>query len=135
MNTLKSNNKLTIEDVIPNDVLKNDETEKELDEIKEIEENVDRKKLIYEIREYTYSFKTFKTMETFGRDLYNGKINTEESDEYQKDLLVEIMIFKKHTKPRSLEKKQVKEIILKNLYLFLRAEKWFLTRLKSKYFQ
>ena len=135
MNTLKSNKQLTIEDVIPNDVLKNDETEKELDEIKEIEENVDRKKLIYEIHEYTYSFKTFKTMETFGRDLYNGKINTEECDEYQKDLLVEIMIFKKHTKPRSLEKKQEKEIILKNLYLFLRAEKWFLTRLKEKYFQ
>ena len=135
MNTLKSNNQLTIEDVIPNDVLKNDETEKELDEIKEIEENVDRKKLIYEIHEYTYSFKTFQTMETFGRDLYNGKINTEESDEYQKDLLVEIMIFKKHTKPRSLEKKQEKEIILKNLYLFLRVEKWFLTRLKAKYFQ
>ena len=62
--------------------MKKDEAEKELDEIKKIQKNGDRKKLIYEIHEYTYSFKTFKTMETFGRDLYNGKINTEESDEY-----------------------------------------------------
>ena len=48
MNTLKSNNQLTIEDVIPKNALINDEAKKELDKIKEIEKNVDRKKLIYE---------------------------------------------------------------------------------------
>ena len=37
LNTLKSNNQLTIEDVIPNDALNNDEAKKELDKIKEIE--------------------------------------------------------------------------------------------------
>ena len=46
LNTLKSNNQLTIEDVIPNDTLNNDEVKKELDKIKEIEKNVDREKLI-----------------------------------------------------------------------------------------
>ena len=46
LNTLKSNNQLTIEDVIPNDTLNNDEAKKELDKIKEIEKNVDREKLI-----------------------------------------------------------------------------------------
>ena len=60
LNTLKSNNQLTIEDVIPNDALKNDESKKELDKIKEIEKNIDREKLIYETNEYTYSFKIFK---------------------------------------------------------------------------
>ena len=34
LNTLKSNNQLTIEDIIPNDALKNDEAKKELDKIK-----------------------------------------------------------------------------------------------------
>ena len=53
LNTLKSNNQLTIEDVIPNDALNNDEAKKELDKIKEIEKNVDREKLIYETNEYT----------------------------------------------------------------------------------
>ena len=35
LNTLKSNNQLTIEDVIPKNALNNDEAEKELDKIKE----------------------------------------------------------------------------------------------------
>ena len=37
LNTLKSNNRLAIEDVIPNVALNNNEAEKELGEIKEIE--------------------------------------------------------------------------------------------------
>ena len=37
LNTLKSNNQLTIEDVIPKNALNNDEAKKELDKIKEIE--------------------------------------------------------------------------------------------------
>ena len=66
LNTLKSNNQLTMEDVIPNDALNNNKAKKELDKIKEIEKNVDREKLIYETNEYTYSFKNFKTIKTFG---------------------------------------------------------------------
>ena len=41
LNTLQSNNQLTIEDVIPKNALDNDEAEKDLDKIKEIEKNVD----------------------------------------------------------------------------------------------
>ena len=59
LNTLKSNNQLTIEDVIPDNALSNDEAKKELDKIKEIEKNVDREKLIYESNEYTV-LKIFK---------------------------------------------------------------------------
>ena len=46
MNTLQSNNQLTIEDVIPKNALDNDEAEKDLDKIKEIEKNVDWEKLV-----------------------------------------------------------------------------------------
>ena len=134
MNTLKSNNQLTIEDVIPKNALNNDEAKKELDKIKEIEKNVDREKLIYETNEYTYSFKNFQTIKTFGRDIYEGKITIKQADEYQKDLLVEIMSFKKHTKPRSQEK-NMKKKFLKTCIVFLRAEEEFLTLLKAKYFQ
>ena len=105
LNTLKSNNQLTIEDVIPKNALNNDEAKKELDKIKEIEKNVDREKLIYETNEYTYSFKNFQTIKTFGRDIYQVKITIEEANEYQTDLLAEIMNFRKNTKPRSQEKK------------------------------
>ena len=104
VNTLKSNNHLTIEDVIPKIALNNDEAKKKLDKIKEIEKNVDRKKLVYETNEYTYSFKKFQTIKTFGRDIYEAKITLEEADKYQTNLLAEIMNFKKNAKRRSQEK-------------------------------
>ena len=47
LNTLKSNNQLAIEDVIPKNLFNNDEAKKELDKIKEVEQNVDREKLVY----------------------------------------------------------------------------------------
>ena len=53
LNTLKSNNQLIIEDVIPKNALNNDQAKKEVDKIKDIEKNVDREKLIYETNEYT----------------------------------------------------------------------------------
>ena len=70
LNTLKSNNQLIIEDVIPKNALINDEAKKEFDKIKEKEKNVDREKLTYKTDEYTYSFKNFQTIKTFGRDIY-----------------------------------------------------------------
>ena len=48
LNTLKSNNQLAIEDVTPKNSFNNDEAKKELDKIKEVEQNVDREKLVYE---------------------------------------------------------------------------------------
>ena len=135
MNTLKSNNQLTIEDVIPNDALNNNEAKKELDKIKEIEKNVDKEKLVYETNGYTYSFKNFQAIKTFGRDIYEGKITIEEANEYQTNLLAEIMNFRKNTKPKSREKKNnKKKLCLKTCIIFLRVEKKFLTLLKGKYF-
>ena len=156
LNTLKSNNQLTIEDVIPKNLLNNDEGKKELNKIKEIEKNVDREKLIYEINEYTNSFKNFQTTKTFGRDIYEGKITLEKANfwtiktfsrdiyegkitlekanEYQVDLLAEIMDLRKNTKPRSEEKKQEKEVVLQNLYNLLEGREKTLDAFESKIF-
>ena len=54
---------------------------KEVDKVKEIEKNLDKEKLIYETDEYTYSFKNFQTIKTFGRDIYEGRITIKEADE------------------------------------------------------
>ena len=113
MNTLKFNYQLTIEDVIANVALNNNEAKKKLNKIKEIEKKLDREKLIDETNEYTYSFKNFQTIKAFGRDIYKGKIIIEEANEYQTDLFAEIMIFKKHTKRRSQEKNKKKKLFLK----------------------
>ena len=45
LNTFKSNNQLTIEDVIPKNPLNNDEAKKELDKIKEIEKKCRHRKI------------------------------------------------------------------------------------------
>ena len=81
--------------MIPKNALNNDDAKKQLDKIKKIENNVDREKLIYETDEYTHSFKNFQTIKTFGRHIYEGKITIKEADEYQADLLNEIMILGK----------------------------------------
>ena len=134
MNTLKSNNQLTTEDVIPEDPLNNNEAKKELDKIKEIEKSVDREKLTYKTNEYTFSFENFQTIKTFGRDIYEGKITIKEADEYKKDLLVKIMSFRK-IRNQGVIKKKKKKLILKTCIIFLRGEKKFLKLLKAKYFK
>ena len=96
--------------------------------------NVDREKLIYEMDEYTYSFKNFQTIKTFGQDIYEGKITINDADEYQTNLLTEILNFRKNTKPRSQEIKQEKEIVLKNLYNFFEGREKNLGVFESKIF-
>ena len=130
LNTLKSNSKLTIEDV----TLNNDEAKKELDKIQKIEKTVDREKLINKTKEYTYSFKNFRTIKAFGRDIYAGKITLKEADEDQADLLSEIIIFLKNSKTKNYREKTRQKIIYLNLYI-LKVEKEFLMLLIVKYFQ
>ena len=81
LNTLKSNNQLTTEDMIPKNALNNDEAKNQLVKIKEVEKNVDREKLIYKTDEYTYSFKNFHAIKTFRRDIYECKITIKEAED------------------------------------------------------
>ena len=104
--------------MIPKNARNKHEAKKELDKIKEIEKNVDREKLIYKTNEYTYSFKNFQTVKTFGQDIYEGKITTEEANEYQTDLLAEIKNFRKNIKPKIQEKGQEKKLFLKTCIIF-----------------
>ena len=120
--------------MIPNDALNNDEAKKELDKIKEIEKSVDREKFTYKTDEYTYSFKNFLTIKTFGRDIYEGKITIKEADECQTDFFIKILNFRKNTRPRSQEKIQEKETVLKNLYNFFEGREKTLGGFESKIF-
>ena len=63
--------------------------------------------------------------------MYNSKITTEEADEGQSDLLVEILEFKKKAKPKSPEKKQ-KDDVLKNLYKLFEGRERVLNVVDSK---
>ena len=91
--------------MIPYNVFANDETKKEFNKIKEIEKNVDIEKLLYKASGNTYDFRKFNTIRTFGKDIYEVKINLEETDKDQSDLLNELKNFSKKTRLKSYKKK------------------------------
>ena len=86
--------KLTIKDGIPENTL-SEEAKNVLNKIKEIKKTVDRWNLYYRTNEYTYSFQNFRTISTFGKDIYDGTITIKEVNEDQIDLSVEILNFRK----------------------------------------
>ena len=90
--------------------------------------------MVYKASEYTYSFKNFQAIKTFGEYIYNGEITLKESHDNQANLLVEIMNFKKKPKPQDLEKKQEKKDILKNVYAFFEGRERVLDAFESKIF-
>ena len=112
----------------------NDESKKELDKIKKIEDNIDREKLVYQASGNTYDFRKFQTMRTFGEDIYDGQITLEEADKDQSDLLNENKNFSDKTWPKNYKKKQEKKITLDSLYNFFEAREMVLNGLKSKIF-
>ena len=100
-----------------------------------MEKTVDRENLVYRTDEYTYSVKTYRTRNTFGWDIYNGKITLKETDEDQASLLVEIFFFlKKKTRLQNPEKKQEEKNILKNVYALFEARERVLDAIESKIF-
>ena len=59
-------------------------------------------------------FRIFWVINTFGGDSYNGTIILKQTDQYQNDLLVEILSFRKQLNQKSPEKKLNKEDVLEN---------------------
>ena len=124
---------VTIKNIIPENIL-NDEAKKEIGKITEIEKTVDRKKPVYRASEYTYSFQNFRTIRSFGRDIYNGEITLKEANEDQASLLNEIMNFRDKTKSEDGEKKKKKKDVLTNLYKFFEGREKVLNGFDSKIF-
>ena len=104
--------------MIPKSAFANEEAEKELNKITEIEKNVDREKLFYKTNKCKYNFKKFETIRTFGEDIHDGEITFEEADKDQSNLANKTEDFISRTKPKDDKKKREKEIVHKNLYNF-----------------
>ena len=120
--------------MIPKSALNNDEAKKVLDKIKEIQKTIDREKLVSKASEYTYNFRNFRTIRTFGRDIYEGKITLEEANIDQDNLLRDIRNFNNKTRPQNDRKIQEKKIVLKNLYKFFEAREILLDGFDSRIF-
>ena len=106
------------ENIIPKSASASDEAKEEINRILKVEKSVDREKLVYDSGKYTYDFRMFNTIRTFGEDLYEGKITLEEADEDQSDLTDMINEFTKETRPRNSGKKQEKKPLQKACIIF-----------------
>ena len=69
----------SIKAIFPED-LENSETINELSKTKQIEEEIDRNDLIFEVGKYVYNFRKFQTIRSFGD---NGKITISEANQKQ----------------------------------------------------
>ena len=134
VDAIKSYKKITIDYVIPKSAFSNEKANDEINKIKELEKNVDREKLVYETKTDTYVFRIFRTIRTFGEDIYNGKITLEGANESQANLVEEIEKFNNKTKPKKKENKEKKDIVNKNLYNFYNGREMVLNTFKSKNF-
>ena len=76
----------------------------------------------------------FHTINTFGRDIYNGTITLKEAAKDQSDLLIEILNFRKEVKLKNPEKKQQKEDVLENLFNLFEGRERVLNVFDSKIF-
>ena len=104
--------------------IRNNKIKNKWDKITEWEEKIKRKGLICKTNEYKYDFQQYETIRSFGESIYAGKSSTDEAEEYQSNLLENIIEFNEKSRPRTKEGKDKKEILMKLYMLFIKIENW-----------
>ena len=94
--------------------------------------------MIYYLSKEPFDFKTFKTIRSFGENIYNGKITINKTNQEQADLVEDILNFNNKARPKNKNDKENKGNVFniaKNLYegreLVINAFKSGLFPLKS----
>ena len=98
------------------------EIKNEIYEIKKWEEKIKWKDLKYKTKNYTYDFQQYQTIRSFGESIYSGKINIDEAEMDQSSLLKYLVGFKNKSRPRTIEGKDKKKILMKVHMIFMKAE-------------
>ena len=81
--------------------LKNSEIRNELNEIKKLEERIDRNDLKYEANKYVYNFQQFETIRSWDDSIFSEKISISQAEEDQSSLLKNIVEFNNKSRPRT----------------------------------
>ena len=87
-----------------------------------MEEKIKREDLKYKAKNCTYDFQQYETIRSFGESIYTGKINIDEAEMDQNNLLKSFVEFNNNSKPRTIEGTDKKEILMKVHMLFMKAE-------------
>ena len=112
----------------------NEETTYELNQIVEIENKLDIDNLIYKTgnkkKDKTYDFQKFKTIRSFGREIYNNELLLDDVLELQISLKNDIDIFKESTEPKESVKKEKKT--LRNAIILLNGRQKILNAFEGE---
>ena len=68
--------------------------------------------MIYYSSKKPFDFRMFKTIRSFGDDIYSSKITINEADQEQSDLIDYIIDFNNKTRPKNKDDKKTKTIFL-----------------------
>ena len=98
------------------------EIKNELNKIKEYEKKVNRDNMIYYSSKEPFDFRIFKTIRSFGDDIYSSKITINEADQQKSDLVECILNFNNKTGPKNKDDKKTKKIFLIALKIFIMVE-------------
>ena len=90
--------------------------------------------MIYYSSKELFDFRIFKTIRSFGDDIYSNKITINEADQEQSDLVEYILNFNNKTRPKIKMIKKTKKIFLIAHKIFFMVEKQLLMLLRADYF-
>ena len=79
--------------------MRTDEIKNEIDEIRKWEEKINRKDFKYKTNKYLYDFQQFESILCFFDSITIGKINIDEAEMNQTNLLENIVKFDSKSKP------------------------------------
>ena len=88
--------------------MRTNEIKNEIDEIKKWKDKIKRKDLKYETKICIYDFQQFETIKSFGDSIYTGKINRDESEMDQSNLLENMVEFNNKSRLKEKEGKAKK---------------------------
>ena len=98
--------------IFPKDMQTN-EIKNEIYEIKKWEEKIKQKDLKYKTKNYTYDFQKYTAIRSFGESIYTGKIDIDEAEMDQSNLLKNLVRFNNNSRPRTKEGKDKKRYLSK----------------------
>ena len=82
------------------------EIKNELTKIKEYERKVNRDNMNYYSSKEPFDFRMFKTIRSFGDDIYSSKITINEANQERSDLAEYILNFNDNTRPKNKDDKK-----------------------------
>ena len=98
------------------------EIKNEVYKIKEYEKNVNRNNMIYYLSKEPFDFNAFKTIRSFGENIYSGKITINEADQEQANLLKYILNFNNKARPKKRMTRKLNKMFLILQKIFMRVE-------------